>query len=61
VFGDSLSDTGNGPFVNHTTACSLPYGETFPGYGDCRFSDGRTILSDFLGQSNPPILVFQRR
>jgi hypothetical protein len=50
LFGDSLSDTGNGPFVNHTTASKLPYGETFPGYADGRFSDGRTIVGDFLGQ-----------
>lgn len=44
VFGDSLSDSGNGPFVDHFTAYELPYGETVPGY-----ADGRTITCDFLG------------
>jgi hypothetical protein len=52
VFGDSMSDTGNGPFVNLAEAYSLPYGETYPGYADGRFSDGRTIVSDFLGTLN---------
>jgi hypothetical protein len=54
VFGNSLSDTGNCArsedpaaiaFCNRTR--SLPYGETFPGHGFCRFSDGLLIL-DYL-------------
>ena len=49
VFGDSQSDTGNGWFVNHRTAFIPPFGKTFPGYPDGRFSDGRTFVSDFLG------------
>ena len=49
LFGDSLCDTGNGPFVNHPRALSLPFGMTFPGYAIGRFSDGRDIVPDFLG------------
>ena len=49
LFGDSLCDTGNGPFVNHPRATSLPFGMTFPGYPIGRFSDGRDIVPDFLG------------
>ena len=49
VFGDSQSDTGNGWFVNRLTAFIPPFGKTFPGYPDGRFSDGRTFVSDFLG------------
>ncbi|MCO5560591.1 hypothetical protein L7F22_014206 [Adiantum nelumboides] len=50
VFGDSLSDTGNGvlsanPFFLRTA--QPPYGETVPGNPDKRFSDGR-LLVDFL-------------
>ncbi|MCO5583631.1 hypothetical protein L7F22_037544 [Adiantum nelumboides] len=50
VFGDSLSDTGNGvlsanPIFLRTA--QRPYGETVPGNPDKRFSDGR-LLVDFL-------------
>ena len=49
LFGDSLCDTGNGPFVNHSQAMSLPFGMTFPGYDIGCFSDGWDIVPDFLG------------
>ena len=52
LFGDSLCDTGNGPFVNHSQAMSLPFGMTFPGYAIGRFSDGRDVVPDFLGNSS---------
>ncbi|KAH7434781.1 hypothetical protein KP509_06G034300 [Ceratopteris richardii] len=50
VFGDSLSDTGNGnltgnSFFRRTT--EAPYGETVPGFPFNRFSDG-LLLVDFL-------------
>ncbi|KAH7428313.1 hypothetical protein KP509_10G086500 [Ceratopteris richardii] len=51
VFGDSLSDTGNGNLTGNiffTRTSSRPYGETVPGYPFDRFSDG-LLLVDFLG------------
>ncbi|MED6159152.1 hypothetical protein PIB30_039757 [Stylosanthes scabra] len=44
VFGDSYVDTGN--FI-HSQSYEQPYGITFPGHPDGRFSDGR-VLTDFL-------------
>ncbi|MED6205064.1 hypothetical protein PIB30_014535 [Stylosanthes scabra] len=44
VFGDSYVDTGN--FI-HSQSYEPPYGITFPGHPDGRFSDGR-VLTDFL-------------
>ena len=56
LFGDSLSDTGNGWFVEHRDAFVPPYGETFPGYPDGRFSDGRATVPDFLGITHKLLL-----
>lgn len=51
-FGDSLSDTGNLPFLyGHDTgepALRPPYGETFFHRATGRFSDGRLVV-DFIG------------
>ncbi|KAH7856167.1 hypothetical protein Vadar_033529 [Vaccinium darrowii] len=49
VFGDSYVDTGNS---NKSTSSSwmVPYGITFPGTPDGRYSDG-LILTDFLADS----------
>lgn len=50
VFGDSLSDTGNGVLTGislYSKPSKFPYGETFPGRPAGRFSDGR-VLVDFL-------------
>ena len=49
VFGDSMEDTGNGLFCSRPRAFKLPFGISFPGYGDGRFSDGRVLISDYLG------------
>lgn len=52
VFGDSLSDTGNGVLKGNilsTRASQIPYGKTFPGRPTGRFSDGR-LLVDFLAK-----------
>ena len=61
LFGDSLCDTGNGPFVNHRRATSLPFGMTFPGYAIGRFSDGRDIVPDFLGTTTLNLRQRQRQ
>ncbi|MCO5559232.1 hypothetical protein L7F22_012827 [Adiantum nelumboides] len=50
VFGDSLSDTGNGYIsgsIFGARTAQLPYGETFPGYPAGRYSDGH-VLVDLL-------------
>ncbi|KAI5062279.1 hypothetical protein GOP47_0022818 [Adiantum capillus-veneris] len=50
VFGNSLSDTGNGLLTRNplfTRTAERPYGETVPGYPFTRFSDGLLIV-DFL-------------
>lgn len=50
VFGDSLSDTGNGNRTGNvffTRTARRPYGETVPGTPFTRFSDG-LLLVDFL-------------
>ncbi|MCO5558164.1 hypothetical protein L7F22_011741 [Adiantum nelumboides] len=50
IFGDSLSDTGNGNLTGSplfTRTAQRPYGETVPGFPFGRFSDG-LLLVDFL-------------
>ncbi|MCO5547772.1 hypothetical protein L7F22_001224 [Adiantum nelumboides] len=50
VFGNSLSDTGNGNLTGNpafTRTAERPYGETVPGFPFARFSDG-LLLVDFL-------------
>ncbi|KAI5075743.1 hypothetical protein GOP47_0009819 [Adiantum capillus-veneris] len=47
VFGDSLSDTGNGVLSGNVRTAQPPYGETVPGSPARRFSDG-LLLVDFL-------------
>ncbi|KAH7285693.1 hypothetical protein KP509_33G041300 [Ceratopteris richardii] len=50
VFGNSLSDTGNGVLTGNpllALPADRPYGETVPGYPFNRFSDGLLII-DFL-------------
>ncbi|KAH7854212.1 hypothetical protein Vadar_011433 [Vaccinium darrowii] len=47
VFGDSYADTGNSP--KNASSWEVPYGITFPGKPDGRYSDGR-ILTDFLAK-----------
>ncbi|MCO5586405.1 hypothetical protein L7F22_040345 [Adiantum nelumboides] len=59
VFGNSLSDTGNGVLSGNalfTRASQSPYGQTFPGRPTGRFSDGR-LLVDFLAEyvGLPPV------
>ncbi|KAI5083109.1 hypothetical protein GOP47_0002852 [Adiantum capillus-veneris] len=59
VFGNSLSDTGNGVLTGNvlfTRASQNPYGATFPGHPSGRFSDGR-LLVDFLAEyvGLPPV------
>ncbi|KAI5074262.1 hypothetical protein GOP47_0010223 [Adiantum capillus-veneris] len=55
VFGDSLSDTGNGVLSGSSSALrttQFPYGETFPGFPAWRYSDGRVqvdLLASHLG------------
>ncbi|KAH7434800.1 hypothetical protein KP509_06G035000 [Ceratopteris richardii] len=52
VFGDSLSDTGNGALTGNLLfkrTTNRPYGETVPGQPSGRFSDG-LLLVDFLAR-----------
>ncbi|CAN1139804.1 GDSL esterase/lipase At5g03610 [Linum perenne] len=54
VFGDSYLDTGN--FQPNNGSWLPPYGVTFPGIPDGRFSDGRVLtdyIADFLGIRSP--------
>ncbi|KAL3677133.1 hypothetical protein R1sor_027081 [Riccia sorocarpa] len=57
-FGTSLSDTGNRDFVypDNTFADLRPYGSTFPGHPDCRFSDGRLIVDFFASAFGFPFI-----
>ncbi|CAH1431373.1 unnamed protein product [Lactuca virosa] len=51
VFGDSLFDPGNNPFVKNCTAQANfpPYGSNFFGQPTGRFTNGRTV-ADFIAQ-----------
>ncbi|KAH7434797.1 hypothetical protein KP509_06G034900 [Ceratopteris richardii] len=52
IFGDSLSDTGNGALTGNLLFKKMtnrPYGETVPGQPSGRFSDG-LLLVDFLAR-----------
>ncbi|KAL2608909.1 hypothetical protein R1flu_027482 [Riccia fluitans] len=57
-FGASLSDTGNRDFIypNNTFAEFRPYGTSFPGYPNNRFSDGRLIVDFFASAFGFPFL-----
>lgn len=50
-FGDSTSDTGgiHASFPTSTPAEFAPYGETYFGKPNVRYSDGRLLL-DFIGE-----------
>ncbi|XWS43436.1 hypothetical protein CRYUN_Cryun16bG0103500 [Craigia yunnanensis] len=48
VFGDSYADTGNNR-KDSANSWKVPYGITFPGKPDGRFSDGR-VLTDFVAR-----------
>ncbi|VAH77919.1 unnamed protein product [Triticum turgidum subsp. durum] len=54
IFGDSLADTGNFPFLygndSREPALRTPYGETFFRRATGRFSDGRLIV-DFIADT----------
>ncbi|KAI8032945.1 GDSL esterase/lipase [Camellia lanceoleosa] len=55
VFGDSYADTGNCP-KSYAGSWKEPYGITFPGRPDGRFSDGRVLtdyIASFLGMPSP--------
>lgn len=52
VFGDSYVDTGNIP-PSGSNYPTYPYGITFPGKPDGRFSNGR-VLTDYVGKIPNP-------
>ncbi|KAL5807568.1 hypothetical protein ACOSQ4_030301 [Xanthoceras sorbifolium] len=62
VFGDSYTDTGNtGKALSYSW--KPPYGRTFPGKPDGRFSDGLVLtdfLAEYLGIETPIPYKFRR-